>query len=61
MVRHQLDDGGVYFKVYGMTEELKIIDFINHKNKYAMQHFIVLNRNPEIRYERRGDLRRSSH
>lgn len=35
-------------------EELKIIDIINHKNKYATQRFMVLNRNPVYVYERKG-------
>jgi len=36
-------------------KSLKIIDIILHKNKYGTQMFIVLNRKPDIKYERRGD------
>lgn len=35
--------------------KLEIIDIILHRNKYATQRFLVLNRKPSIVYERRGD------
>ncbi|MCK5609458.1 hypothetical protein KAR91_46725 [Candidatus Pacearchaeota archaeon] len=35
-------------------EELKIIDIIDHRNKYGIQRFVVLNRSPVYVYERKG-------
>jgi len=35
-------------------EILKIIDIIDHQNKYFKQRFLVLNREPQYLYEREG-------
>lgn len=35
-------------------ESLKVIDIIDHRNKYYTQRFVVLNRDPVFKYERRG-------
>jgi hypothetical protein len=34
---------------------LKIIDIIDHRNKYSTQRFVVLNRNPNYVYEQKGE------
>lgn len=34
---------------------IKILDVIKHRNKYAVQTFVVLNRRPDYKYERKGD------
>ena len=36
-------------------EELRIIDIIDHKNKYGSQQFVVLNRSPVFIYGRKGE------
>lgn len=33
---------------------IKIIDIIHHRNKYATQQFVVIDRYPVFRYERKG-------
>lgn len=35
-------------------EKLEIIDIIDHRNKYSVQRFVVLNRSPIFVYEREG-------
>jgi hypothetical protein len=41
-------------KVRIKMAEIKIIDIIHHKNKYGTQVFHILNRMPELLYERDG-------
>ncbi len=36
-------------------EKLEIIDIIDHQNKYSVQRFIVVNREPNYLYERKGN------
>ena len=33
---------------------IKIIDIIDHQNKYGFQRFVVVDRHPEFKYERKG-------
>lgn len=38
-----------------MNQAVKIIDIIHHRNKYSTQVCVVVDRDPEFLYERRGD------